>query len=633
MLQSIRDNAQGVFVWIIVGVIIVAFALFGLGSYLSGATKIIAASVNGVDISETTLTRKYQERQEELKKIFGAQYRPEMFNPTRIKSDVLQGLITQEVMTQMILDQNYNPSLTQVFEKIKQYEAFQEDGKFTRKRYDDVLALQNINEKSFVNDISLDIASKQIHGAITQSAFLTATEKKVLSVLQNQKREIGYFNIAVQPYKKSIVVSEEDIKSFYTKNNHLFLTQEKVQIEYLELKMDDVAALQDVTDEMIKLQYDSSPENYMSNDEVAARKKATSLLVQIKKGVKFSELAKKHSQDKGSAKQGGDLGYLTRGGGEAFDNVVFALKKGEVSQVIKSKAGFQIIKVDDIRTGDPEERKVRHILIKAEKKLKSLAMVKESIRKELRYQLAGKIFFDDADKLNNLSYETPDSLEPVANALGLKVKTTALMTRRGGAGLFANPKVLSAMFSQEVLNEGRNSELLEISDSHLVVLRMKVHQASSVQALEKIKPQIKNNLLQEQASKKVAEISIDILTRLKNNENIQSIEKRYSEIKWNKKELITRRADPKSKITSQLRQYAFTLPKPDKDNTSWGKLTLAAGNQAVVGLYKVEQASDIKLMDDTSRFARVRGDADYNSFVSYVRSQADISITPVVSEQ
>ena len=630
MLQSIRNNAQGVLVWIVVGLIVISFALFGLGSYLSGASKVVAASVNGVDISSTELTRAHQNYQERLRKMFGDQYRPEMFATARVKEEVLNGLITQEVMNQMLNEQDYLASPEQIFEKIKSYEVFQEDGTFSAKRYKEVLTAQRMNGDAFEYDLSREIASQQIRAAISTSAFLTKKEKNNLAALEKQKREIGYFDISVQPYRKLINVSDDDIKSHYEKNSQLYLSTEKVQIEYLELNMDDVAALQEVTDDMIKQQYESSPESYMANDDASAKKKISNLRKQIQNGADFAELAKKHSQDKGSAKQGGDLGYVTRGVEEQFDNTVFALKKGEVSQVIKSKSGFQIIQLDDIRTGDPEERKVRHILVKAENKLKPLADVKSAIKKELQLQAASKVFFDDADQMSNLSYETPDSLEPVAEALGIKIKTSPLMTRRGAAGILSNPKILSATFSDNVLKQGHNSELLELSDTQLVVLRVKEHQAATVLPLDKVKARIKNGLLQEQAGKKAQEVTTDILARVNNNESIQSVEKRYPEIKWNKTGWINRKAEKESKLSEQLRQHAFAMPKPTTDKTNWSKVNLQAGNQAVVALFKVEEVADAKA--DSDRITQLMGNADYNSFVQYLKSQADIVITQSVLE-
>lgn len=625
MLQAIRNNAQGVFVWIVVGLIVVSFALFGLGSYLSGASKVVAASVNDVEISSTELTRAYQNYQERLRKMFGDQYRPEMFATTRVKNEVLQGLITEEVMNQMMHEQGYLASSEQVLERIKKYEAFQEDGVFSAKRYKEVLSAQRMNGDAFENDLSRDIASQQIRAAISTSAFLTEKEKTTLAVLQNQKREIGYFDISIKPYQKLIKVSDADIQSHYEKNAQQYLTTEKVQLEYIELNMDDVAALQEVTDETVKQRYESSPENYMANDDAAAKKKLTELRQQIQQGADFAALAKKHSQDKGSAKQGGDLGYLTRGVEEKFDEVVFALKVGEVSQVIKSKSGFQIIQLDDIRKGDPEERKVRHILVKADNKLKPFAEVKAAIKKELQYQQAGKVFFDDADQMNNLSYETPDSLEPVAEALGLKVKTSALITRRGGAGIFANPKILSAAFSDDVLKQGRNSELLELSDTQLVVLRMKEHKVASVQPLSKVKSAIKNSLLQQQASKKAQEVTSDILARVQNNESIDSVQKRYPEAKWNKTGWVTRKAEKKSALSEQLRKHAFAMSKPLVEKVNWDKVALTAGSQAVIALFKVEEVSDGKA--DYDQITKVIGNADYDSFVQHLKSQADITVS------
>jgi peptidyl-prolyl cis-trans isomerase D len=533
-------------------------------------------------------------------------------------------------MNQMFYEQGYMASPEQVLNKIKQYDAFKEAGTFSAKMYKEVLSAQRMNEEAFENDLSRDIAAQQLRNAITVSAFLTEKEQKILAALQNQKREMGYFDIPVKSYRDLVKVSDDEIKSYYEKNSQLFLTAEKIQLEYIELNMDAIAAAQEVTDDMAKQRYESSPENYKGDDDTAAKKKIIALRKQIQQGADFATLAKKHSQDKGSAKQGGDLGYLTRGGGEAFDKVVFALKKGEVSQVIKSKAGFQIIQLDDIRASDPEERKVSHILIKPERKLKSFADVKVAIKKELQYELAGKVFFDDSDQMNNLSYETPDSLEPVAEGLGIKVKTSTLMTRRGGAGLFANPKILSAAFSDEVLKEGRNSEMLEISDTHLVVLRIKEHQVASVQALDKVKARIKDNLLQEYAGKKAQEVTSDILARLQKNENIESVAKRYPETTWNKTGWIKRKAELKSKLSTSIRQHVFAMPKPEAAKTSWDKITLPTGSQAVIALFKVEETD--KGEADSERVLQIMSKADYASFVQYLKSQADISISQAVIE-
>ena len=626
MLQAIRNNAQGVFVWIIVGLIVVSFALFGLGSYLSGASKVVTASVNGVDISGAELTRAYQNYQERLRKMFGDQYRPEMFGTTRIKNEVLQNLITQEVMNQMLDDQGYKASANEVLAKLKKYDEFKDSKKsFSATRYKKVLAKSRMNGEAFENSLSREVASQQLRGAINSSAFLTEEEKKSLSKLENQKREIGYFDIPVKHYQKSINVSDAEIQSHYEKNSQQYLTTEQVQLEYLELNMDDVAASQEVTDEMIKQQYESSPTSYMKADNIAAKKKISGLRNSIMKGAVFSEIAKKHSEDKGSAKQGGDLGFVSKGVEEQFDKVVFALKKGEVSQVIKSKSGFQIIKVEDIRKGDLEERKVSHILIKAEVKQRSFADVKDEIKKELKLQQAGKIFFADFDQLKNLSFETPDTLKPVSDSLGLKIKQTTYMTRRGGAGIFANPKVISAAFSDDVLKQGRNSEVIEISDTQLVVVRIKDHKPAQVQPLKEVKARVENTLRQELANKKSKDVTADILTRVNKSEDIKSILKTYPEAKWNKPSLVSRKADKDAKISQKVLDHAFAMAKPQSEKVTWDNVSLNTGNQAVVAVYKVEENPEAKY--DSAKTLQVIGSADYESFVQYLKAQADISIS------
>ncbi len=628
MLQAIRNNAQGIFVWVIVGLIIISFALFGLGSYLSGASKVVAASVNGVEISSSQLTRAYQDYQERLRQMFGDAYRPDMLPVATMKRQVLSQLVTEEVLKQMFQQQGYQASTEQVLARLKTYQAFQDDGKFSPQRYKQVLSVQGISSDEFEYGIVRDIAAQQLQSGISKTAFLTVNEKQRLADLINQKRKAGYFDISTDLFTNSVNVSDNEIEQFYKKNSARFMTEEKVQLAYLELNLDDIAKTESVSEEKIKQHYESSPENYMAADEAGAKKKIDSLRKQVLNGADFAELAKKYSQDKGSAANGGDLGYVTRGISDEFDKIVFSMKKGDISPVIKSKQGYQIVQLEDIRNGDPEERKVRHILIKAERKLQPLRKVHDAIRKELQYQQASNRFFKDMDELNNLSYENPDSLEPVADALGLKIKTSDFVTRRGGKGILANSKVLSAAFSDEVLKQGRNSELVELSDSHVLVLRVKKHQPAAVRPLNEVKQQIVAALKAEKASGKADEVARDILERLNKGETIDNIKASYTTVKWNQPGWIKRQPDKKSLVPAPVRQYVFSMAKPQADKVTWNRTRLPSGGQVVIGLFAVD--IDKAAPFNARQFVQALGNADFNAYLDFLKSQADISINEEV---
>ncbi len=630
MLQAIRNNAQGIFVWIVVGLIVISFALFGLGSYLSGASKVVAASVNGVEISSTRLTRAYQDYQERLRQMFGEQYRPDMFPAATIKRQVLQQLITEEVLNQHLAEQGYHASAQQILAQLKQYKAFQDGGEFSAARYKQVLAIQGMNGEAFEAGLAQDIATQQMQSGISNSNFLTATEQQYLRQLQNQHREVGYFEISLRPYRQSVSVTDNEITEFYKKNQQRFMSEEKVQLEYVELDLAALAQKQTISDAMILQHYESAPDNYMQVDEAAAKKKLAAIRQQIVNGADFAEMAKKYSQDKSSAANGGELGYVTRGNGEAFDNAVFALKKGEVSDVVKSEQGFQIMQVDDIRDTDPEERLVRLILIKPEKKMKPLNMVKDEIRKELQYQQASKIFYDDSDEMNNLGYENPESLEPVADALGLPVKVTGFFTRRGGEGIAADPKVLAAAFSNEVLNEGRNSELIELSDSHVLVLRVKKHLPAKVKPLEQIKSQIKAALLDEKAAAKADAVASEMLAKLKSGAAITTIQRDYKHARWHAKQWIGRRPDPASAVSPLLRQQIFAMAKPQNNTPVWEKFALSQGKEVVAGVFAIKV--DEKAGFDANQYAAMMGTTDFSAYIEFLRSRADISVNESVFE-
>lgn len=628
MLQSIRENAQGIFVWTIVGLIIITFALFGLSSYLSGASKVVAASVNGVEISQTDLEQAYRNYQERLMQMFGERYRPEMFNEEQLKAELLQGMILRELLNQKLADEGYHASAQQVLDRIHAYEAFQEEGKFSASKYKKVLALRGMSSDAFESDLNREITSLQLRSGISNTEFVTTQEKNALQMLLNQQRDIGYLTIKAAAFQDQVKPTDEEIKKLYEQNMDSYRTAEKVQVEYVELKLDDVASRQEVTDAMIQQHYDAFKDNYKTTDDEAAKKQLEDILAKIKKGANFAEMAKKYSQDPGSAKQGGDLGFFSKGVmDKAFEDASFSLKKGELSKVVKSQFGYHIIQLEEIKAGDPEERRVRHILIKPQQKIKPLAEVKDAIRKELKYQQAEKIFYDDADKLNNLSYEMPDSLQPVADQLALQIKESPLMTRRGGPGVLSNPKVITAAFSSEVINSGKNSELIELSDTHLMVLRLKQHMPSAVKPLDEVKTQIRQQLVQQQAGTKVNEVVQQLLQRLRNGETPEQLSKAYADSKWLKTGFIGRNSEAKSTVPMSVRNKAFAMPKPEAGKASWDSVQLNDGDQALVAVYAVQQGNAKPDDKFTKQYVSALGNADYDGILQLMKSQADITIS------
>jgi len=638
MLQYIRDHAQGVVVWTIVGLIIITFALFGLSSYLSGSSSSFVASINGTEIDANEYRREYQNYQARLQQMLGKNYRADLFNSEMMKREVINGLITRELVTQYLEDQDYFISAGRLVAELHNINAFKgEDDQFSKERYREVLSQQGMSRAFFERQLARDIAARYLQNGVTQSDFATAHETESAYRLDNQQRDIGYLIIDKQTYLKTVQADDSEVQAYYDANKSAFMTQEKLSIEYVELKLEDIAKRYEIDEETIKDHYAAHRASYLDNpeqrkvrhilikvddktDEQSALKKIKTMQELLQNGADFADLAKKASQDPGSARQGGDLGFFGRGVmDKAFEKAAFSLKKGEISQPVRSTFGYHLIKLDEVKA----------------EKLKPLKQVREQIKKELQVQQAEQEFYTDADHLNNISYEQPDSLAPVAEKLDLEIKVSPLFGRAGGQGLLANQKIISAAFSDEVLNTGRNSDMVEIGDTHLVVLRRKEYKPSEQKPLAQVKAQIQTKL-KDKAARTAIQQQVDAaLARLKQAEKPETVAKAIKGAKWQRSGYITRtgtkeQSDKAKQLNQSIRQYSYTLSHPRDMQVNWGKLNLPNGDGVVVGLFAVKQAEakdkTAQLQQQSQRIAQSQGSDVYAQLLEQLRQQADIRI-------
>ncbi len=639
MLQLIRDRAQGIVVWTIVGLIIVTFALFGLSSYLTGDAKTSIAEVNGTEITQNQLLRAQQNYLQRMQQMLGKQFNPAMFDNDLVRQEVLQGLITREVIQQYIEDAGFQPATQQVLDYIKSLPAFQEDGQFSSERYKQVLRLQGIVPEQFETDVAGDLAAEQLRSGIIQTAFVTPAELERYARLKNQQRDIGYLTLELDSFLEQVKPDEGEIAAFYEANRAQFMTPEKVSVNYLELDLKQLAKSYDVSEEQIKQHYESNYSNYVKKPqqrqarhilltinaeqtEEKARQQAEQLRQQIIDGADFAELAKQFSQDPGSAKQGGDLGFFGKGVMDpAFEEVAFSLAEGEVSRPVKTRFGYHLIKVEKIRPA----------------KVTPLPEVSNQIRQELQMRQAEQEFYQRVDDLNRYSYEMPDSLVGVADKTGLKVKQSPLFTRQGGKGIFANPKLLRAAFSEEVLRQGRNSEPVELSDTHMLVLRVNEHQTARQKPLDEVRSQIVIRLKRQQARQLAIKTAEQIRIELQQGDKTPKQLAAQYKVKWHKPGFISRQPTAESKLPNAIRQEAFRMPKPGEQQAAAATVTLSNGDIVVLKLNAVRigkaETEPARLKTDRLRLSAAFGDSDYKATVANLRREADITINKPIQTQ
>lgn len=632
MLELIRERAQGMLVWTIVGLIIITFALFGLSSYLGGGGDGgNVAEVNGTEISENQLLRAQRDYLQRLQQIQGEQFDPDLFDSERVKREVLQGLVRRELIQQHVNELGYQPSAGQVLEAIHSFQVFQEDGKFSSERYKTILRQQGLVPEQFERDVASDLAVEQFRNGIAGSAFVTDAELQRYIQLKYQQRDIGYLVVTLDRFLEQARPDEAAIKQFYETNRQRFMTPEKVSINYIELDLERLSRQYEVSQQEVEQYYTEHRDNYTEGEErrhvrhilVAVNEQrsqeealtqAQQVTRQLEQGADFAALAKQHSDDPGSAAQGGDLGTIQRGAFDPdFEQAAFALAEGEISEPVKTRFGYHVIRVEEIQAAE----------------VKPLAEVEDSIRQELRMRQAEQEFYEKVDALSRYSYEMPDSLQGVAEQVGLTVQQSPLFSRQGGEGFLANPKVAQAAFSDEVLQQRRNSEVLELDDTHFLVLRVNEHQPAQAKPLEEVRAQIERQLKRQQAQQLALEAARSIQDELKESAAPAEVAARHG-YDWQAAGLIDRRPREGERLDGMIRQSAFSMPSPQPGQNSHTLSPMQNGNVAVIRLQAVQPGQlpeGGELRRERQQLSAVFGRSEYEALLESLRSEADIRIS------
>ena len=631
MLQLIRDRAQGIVIWTIVGLIIITFALFGLSSYLSDAPKINVAAVNGVDITQNEFTRAYQNYQQRMQQVLGENYRPDLLDDGKIKREVLDALVDKELLKQELEHAGFLAAPQQVMGQISSMKVFQDaEGKFSAERYKQLLSSQRVNGFVFEQQVSLDLVEQQLRMGVMSSDFITENELQRFEKLFGQQRKFDYLLLPLSRYLDVVRVSDTDIDDYYASNKQQYMTEEKMSVQYVELKLDDIAKGFEVSEESIAQYYEQQRANYIKQpeqrnarhilikvdavtDESAAKNKIDEIKGKLDSGDSFEKLADEYSQDIGSAKQGGDLGFFGRGVmDKPFEDSVFKLAKGDVSTV-RSRFGYHLIKLEDIK----------------EQQISSLDDVRTNIKHDLQLQQAEQNFYSSVDTLNNLSFEVSDSLEPAIEELGLELKTSKLFSRRGGENLFSNKKIVTAAFSEEVLSQGLNSQLLEITDTHVIVLRIKEHISSEQIEKEKVVSLIENSLKRKLAAEKQEADKIKLLEQLQAGEAPESVGKSLN-LQWQKSEFVTRNNNANNnKLNPAINMEVFRMKKPVSDNPVYSSVKLVDGDNVIIALSSVQDGGSFKEQNrsaEKQKLIQLYSNAAQTALINELRKKSDVSL-------
>lgn len=509
MFDVVRNNQK--VVQIVLALIVLPFAFFGVESYVSnigGGNDM--AKVGDSNITHQDFLNAQREQQDRLRASLGASFKPEMLDTPEARRAILEGLISQRVLALEAQKARLGVSDEQLRQVIAAIPALQEDGKFSMQRYQQALQAQGMNQAGFEAKLRRDLTLQQIPLAVGQSGFASRADTERWVALQMEKRALAEHVVKVDAYAGQVKLAPDAVPKYYDGHKKDFETPDQAMVEYVVLSQDDLATRVTVPEKDIKAWYDSHAERYKQAEErrashilipaakdateaqvKAAQAKAEDILKQIKAHpADFAILAKEKSGDPGSAANGGDLGFFGRGiMVKAFDDAVFGMKEGQVSDLVRSDFGFHIIKLTGIKG----------------QQAKPYAQMHEQILAELKAQAAARQYAEAADGFTNLVYEQSDSLKPAADKFKLTIqKLPGWITRQSGKDLplpFQNPKLVQNLFSDDALKNKRNTEAVEVAPNTLVSARVVDYRPASLRPLAEVQADITKQLVNEEAGK------------------------------------------------------------------------------------------------------------------------------------
>jgi peptidyl-prolyl cis-trans isomerase D len=638
MLQSIRERAQGWIAWAIVILISIPFALWGIQSYLGVGSEPVVAIVNGVEITQRQLDMRYQETRMRMRERLGAAYRPELFDEKTMRAQVLDDMIQENLLLQVSHDLGLRASDQELRTAIFSNPAFQKDGRFDKDTYDRMLELQGTRGIQFEEGLRRRIVGTQLQRALAASELVTDTEIAEAVRIDRQQRRVNFVRLPKSRFMSDEPISEGDIRAYYDQHQDRYQSPERVKLSYLVLDAESIGAAQTPNEDEEELRriYEEEAERFTQPEqrrarhilvtldanadgqtEADAKARIDEVRSRILAGEDFAALAKELSEDPGSASQGGDLGLFGRGIMDpAFEQAVFSAEQGQLGEPVRSQFGYHLIEVTEIEKGS----------------VKPFEEVRGELAAEAAKSSSEGLFFDFAERLANFAYENPDSLEPAAEALGIELKTSDWIDRRGGEGVLANPRVAAAAFSDEVLREGMNSDLIEPEPDVLqaVVVRVIEHEEEAPKSLDSVREDIVASIRDERAAQAAKAAADEMLVRVEAGEALSVASGEDLEV--TDAGLVDRSS---GQLPPEVRTLAFTLPRPEASGVaSFGVSALVNGDAALVSVIEVidgavDQLNEAERTQAKGELERMISTSNYERMLADMESRADVERKPI----
>ncbi|HIG92456.1 MAG TPA: peptidylprolyl isomerase [Methylococcaceae bacterium] len=613
MLLKIREKSQGVFSWLILLMICVPFALWGIQNYLDVGEESPVATVGEKEFFQRDINRAYSQYSENFKGM--------NIDETQLKKLALEKLIRDEVLLQHVEDEGLAVTDKSVRDFVATLEYFQTDGKFDKERYQALLSQQKITSDEFVRRIKKAMIMEQFQRTIVESGFSTDYDVEQFFKIQNQTRSAHFVTVPLPVVGAD--VGDDEIQAYYQDNVESYRTESTVAIEYIELALDDLAKSIKPTSAQLEMFYQEQQDAFRTDERrkishilLSDENKALIQAAEIKERLKsssFATLAGEFSADKLSASKGGDLGLIVAGDMDPdFEKIAFGLAEGEVSDPVKTEFGYHIIKVTELTPGV----------------VKPYEEVKKIVELGFKKVEAENIFYELGETLAEISFESPDTLDVAAESIGVAIQQTDNFTRsQGNTDISAEESVREKAFSEDVL-AGNNSEVIELGSDRIVVLRVLNHSPSKARELSEVSGLIESRLKRDSAKQQSLEIANALKALVQSGKSLDLLAKEKGLSYVVADDLGRNNGD----LPWEINRAIFVGAKPKSDQPTTMVVALESGEQAVVNLLSVTEGELAKADKKELGIARTNitkllAEGDFDAVLSDLQADAVVNLS------
>lgn len=605
MLQAMRDGSKGLVAKIIVGLIILTFALFGIDGIVAlGGGQPAPAEVNGEEISEAKVSQMVQLQKRRLQSQFGESF---TLGDSQLRSIALNGLIDEVVLKQTIINSGAYFSDAEIDKIILTSPEFQVGGQFDRNQFDLVLRSAGFTRSSYRELMRTNLLIQQGQTAWQATAFSTQVEEVQVAKLDAQARDFSTVKFSLEDAKKSVSVSDEEANTYFQENSSQYMSDETVVVDYLELNRSDLSASIQVDEDQVESRYLDMIAEAASKKEYRAahilildsskesRKKLSELALKANAGEDFSELAKEFSEDDSSKYAGGDLGFSSLSVYEPeFSSALSGLEIGDISTIIETRDGLHLIKLLEQR--QPE--------------IGLLSDLAESIEISLKEELSQSSYVEALEILKDDAFSS-NSIAEAAQSLDLTVKTSAQFSMAGGKGIASNRTIVEAAFSDVVISEGANSEVIEIADGIAVVVHLNTFNESKIKQFSDVKAEIVSLLENRMAIEQLAANADTALSEARLGNYSGS---------W---ESVNDKRRASTGIADEVLASVFALP--ESEAKTFSLVSISNGDQILIRLDKVARPNvSSTTKDETQKVSRTKAFNEYRAYQQFANEQSDI---------